>query len=159
MLNIGPRETGRTISERMSHEQGKISYRLKPDLTSLDLNQLFSAGSPGHGWPDWQKTPDDSDWEPVLARSLTWVCAYLNGEQVGFVNVAWDGRDHAFILDTRVHPDFRHRGIGTYLVNRAAAAARDAGCTVLHVDFEDHLTAFYKACGFKPTAAGILPLA
>jgi hypothetical protein len=23
---------------------------------------------------------------------------------IGFVNVAWDGGDHAFLIDTKVHP-------------------------------------------------------
>ena len=44
----------------------------------------------------------------MLARSLTYVAAYDTvggGEQlVGFVNVAWDGGIHAFLLDTTVHP-------------------------------------------------------
>jgi GNAT superfamily N-acetyltransferase len=135
-----------------------IDYRVRPDLTSARLNALFTAGSPTSGWPPWQKTPDTSDWAPVLARSLTWVCAFAGDELVGFVNVAWDGRDHAFLLDTRVHPDLRHQGIGVQLVRRAAGAARREGCTVLHVDYDEQLTPFYEACGFRPTAAGLLPL-
>jgi ribosomal protein S18 acetylase RimI-like enzyme len=30
---------------------------------------------------------------------------------IGFVNVASDGGQHAFILDTCVHPAFRRRGM------------------------------------------------
>jgi GNAT superfamily N-acetyltransferase len=142
----------------MNAGRNQVSYRVKPHLTSAELNALFSEGSPGHGWPSWQATPDTSDWNAVLAHSLTWVCAYLADALVGFVNVAWDGRDHAFLLDPRVHPDLRNGGIGTELVRRAATAARDAGCTVLHVDYEEQLAPFYKACGFKPTAAGLLRL-
>jgi hypothetical protein len=33
-----------------------------------------------------------------------------------------------------------------------------AGCTVLHVDYEAELAAFYEACGFKATPAGLLLL-
>lgn len=135
-----------------------IEYRLKPILTNVEMNALFSHGSPERGWPEWQKTPDTSDWEPVLAQSLTWVCAYASAELVGFVNVAWDGREHAFLLDARVHPGFRRQGIGKELVSRAAAAAQQAGCTVLHVDFAEGLTSFYEACGFRPTPAGLLRL-
>jgi GNAT superfamily N-acetyltransferase len=74
------------------------------------------------------------------------------------VNVAWDGRDHAFILDTRVDPDFRMRGIGKELVARAAHEARDAGCEWLHVDYSPELATFYEGCGFRPTAAGLIHL-
>ena len=130
-----------------------IAYWLRPPLTNTVLNALFSVG-----WPRWQKAPDTSDWQPVLQRSLTWVAAFDGERLVGFVNVAWDGRDHAFVLDTRVDPDYRHRGIGRELVARAAAAARAAGCTVLHVDYEPQLEPFYAACGFVSTHAGLIDL-
>ncbi len=145
------------MSKEVSSTAG-IEYQLKPVLTNVELNALFSHGSPEWGWPEWQKAPDTSDWEPVLTRSLTWVCAYESDELVGFVNVAWDGRDHAFLLDPRVHPNFRRQGIGKELVSRAAAAAQHAGCTTLHVDYTEPLTPFYESCGFRPTPAALLPL-
>jgi N-acetylglutamate synthase-like GNAT family acetyltransferase len=53
----------------------------------------------------------------------------------------------------------RHHGIGARLIATAAQHARAAGCEWLHVDFEDHLTAFYfQACGFTPTNAGLIAL-
>ena len=76
-----------------------------------------------------------------------------------FVNVAWDGSDHAFILDPKTHGDFQRLGIGTRLVRRAAEQAKAAGCEWLHVDFEDHLQPFYlDACGFSATNAGLIHL-
>ena len=81
------------------------------------------------------------------------------GSAVGFVNVAWDGSDHAFLIDTKVRVDQQHRGIGTELVRIAAHHARAAGCEWLHVDFEDRLAAFYfDACGFEATRAGLIHL-
>jgi GNAT superfamily N-acetyltransferase len=74
------------------------------------------------------------------------------------VNVAWDGGVHAFLLDTVVHPDFRHRGIASDLVRRAAEIARDRGAHWLHVDYEPHLEGFYRTCGFRPTHAGLIAL-
>ena len=50
---------------------------------------------------------------PVLARSFTYICAFTPGGLVGFVNVAWDGGVHAFLLDTTVVPEYRRRGVGT----------------------------------------------
>ena len=45
------------------------------------------------------------------------------------------------------------------LVRHATEHARAAGCTWLHVDFEEHLHEFYlNACGFTPTTAGLIAL-
>ena len=57
-----------------------------------------------------------------------------------------------------MHPDYRLRGIGRELVRRLTQAARDAGCEWLHVDYEASLARFYEACGFSPTAAGVIRL-
>lgn len=97
----------------------------------------------------------------LLAHSLTWITAHDNWDGlVGFVNVAWDGGTHAFVLDTAVNPRHQHAGVGTALVRHAAREAATAGCHWLHVDFEEHLSAFYlEVCGFTPTAAGLLRLA
>ena len=97
--------------------------------------------------------------DAILSRSLCYVCAWDDGTLVGFVNVAWDGGVHASLFDTCVHPDYRRRGIGTALVRRAAAEAARRGARWLHVDFESHLTEFYRACGFAPTTAGLMKLA
>jgi ribosomal protein S18 acetylase RimI-like enzyme len=75
------------------------------------------------------------------------------------VNVAWDGGDHAFLIDTKVRPDHQRQGIGTELVRIAAQHAKEAGCEWMEVDFEDGLAAFYyDACGFVSTRAGVLHL-
>jgi GNAT superfamily N-acetyltransferase len=88
------------------------------------------------------------------------VCARdATGRLVGWVNVAWDGGAHAFLLDTIVSPARTRRGLGTAVVERAVEGARDAGCQWLHVDFEPHLRAFYlDACGFRATDAGLIEL-
>jgi GNAT superfamily N-acetyltransferase len=73
--------------------------------------------------------------------------------------VAWDGETHAFILDTIVSSGKRRLGIGTRLIAVAAAEARAAGCEWLHVDFdEEHRPFHVDACGFEPTAAGLMVL-
>ena len=87
-----------------------------------------------------------------------WVCATDGARLVGFVNVAWDGGAHAFLLDTSVHRDYQRQGIGTALVREAIALARDGGAEWLHVDYEEGLEPFYRGCGFRPTPAGVLYL-
>lgn len=102
----------------------------------------------------------EDDWrKQVEKHSLGWVCARGGEELVGFVNVAWDGGVHAFILDTIVAGKASRKRIGTQLVAVAVAESRAAGCEWLHVDFDDHLRAFYfDACGFTPTNAGLIAL-
>src|ERR1700704_5735652 len=80
------------------------------------------------------------DWRAQVERhSLGWVCARAGDDLVGFVNVAWDGLVHAFILDAAVEPSAQRQGIGSALVAAAVDASRTAGCEWLHVDFEHHL--------------------
>ena len=100
-------------------------------------------------------------WAQRLERhALTWIGAFDGATLVGFVQVCWDGGSHAFLLDTAVHPDRQHQGIGARLVAAAADAVRAAGCEWLHVDFEPHLERFYlDGCGFRRTDAGLLRLA
>jgi ribosomal protein S18 acetylase RimI-like enzyme len=82
-----------------------------------------------------------------------------DGTLVGFVNVAWDGGDHAFLIDTRTHGGWQRRGIGTEVVRHAVQHAKAAGCEWLHVDFAPDVAPFYfEACGFRDTKAGLIHL-
>lgn len=108
----------------------------------------------------WREAWDDEgrSFGAILQRSLAHVGAYDGARLVGFVNVAWDGGVHAFILDTCVAPDYRRRGIALDLVRRATEVARERGAEWLHVDYEPQLEEFYRQCGFRPTAAGLIRL-
>ena len=139
----------RLVGRGMGTENMDIEYRVAPAIDDAELNRLFAAAWPGHC---------DRRFGPVLARSLTYICAFTHGALIGFVNAAWDGGLHAFLLDTTVAPEYRRRGVGTELVRRAADMARRAGLEWLHVDYEPHLDGFYRGCGFCPTAAGLLHL-
>ncbi len=129
-----------------------ITYEWRGGFDNLAVNALHAEGF-GH-------PTVEVDWLARVERhSLGWVCARDDGDLVGFVNVVWDGGVHAFILDTVVAGSCRRSGIGAGLVDEAARQAREAGCEWLHVDFEEDLRSFYfDACGFKPTAAGLIAL-
>jgi GNAT superfamily N-acetyltransferase len=120
-------------------------------VSDAELVELTRAhgGSPEPGW-----------WDRVRPHSLGWVTARdERGALIGFVNVAWDGGDHAFLIDTKSHPQHQHRGLGTAVVARAVEGARAAGCEWIFVDYEPGLAPFYEgACGFRPTAAGLIRL-
>jgi ribosomal protein S18 acetylase RimI-like enzyme len=126
-----------------------ISYLISPPTGNPELNALFAAA-----WPDHAA----SDFQPILARSLAYICARASGELIGFVNLAWDGGIHAFLLDTTVHPAWRRRGIGRQLVGHGVAVARERGMEWVHVDYEAELEGFYRDCDFQPTLAGLIRL-
>jgi GNAT superfamily N-acetyltransferase len=130
-----------------------VEYAWRGTFASDEVERLHAEG--------FGREPDYAyDWvAQVEEHSLGWACARQDAQLVGWVNVAWDGFTHAFLVDTLVSAEWRRDGIGTALVRVATEAARDAGCEWLHVDFEDHLQAFYfEACGFTPTHAGLISL-
>jgi len=128
----------------------EIALRIDPHPDNVALAALWQAawGDPGH-----------ADFAAILARSLVHLGAYDGADLVGFVNVAWDGGIHAFLLDPTVHPDHRRTGLGTRLVTEAARQAAERGAEWLHVDYEPHLAEFYERCGFRPSLAGVMRLA
>jgi 2'-5' RNA ligase len=127
-----------------------IDYRLNPPLDNDQLDRLYAAAWPNHRSP-W-------DFGPELVHLLAFVGAYMDDELVGWVKLAWDGAVHAFLLEPTVHPRLRHRGIGRTLVQHAVEVARKHGLDWAHVDYEPRLATFYSACGFEPTAAGLIRL-
>ncbi|MGY1752664.1 GNAT family N-acetyltransferase [Blastococcus sp. SYSU D01042] len=119
-------------------------------LADPELVELVAShgGSPVPGW-----------WDRIRPHSLGWVTARAGALLVGFVNVAWDGGDHAFLLDTKTRGDRQRTGIGALVVREAVVRARAAGCEWLHVDFRPELRPFYLvACGFRETDAGLVHL-
>jgi GNAT superfamily N-acetyltransferase len=132
-----------------------VGYEWRGGFGNAELNQLHAEAFD-------TRVFDETEWDwsaQVHRHSLGWVVARDGTRLVGFVNVPWDGLVHAWIQDTMVASSARHQGIATRLVAIARDAARDAGCEWLHVDFDDHLRAFYlDACGFTPTHAGLIAL-
>jgi GNAT superfamily N-acetyltransferase len=130
-----------------------VDYTWRGPFDNAEVSALHAEGFEHEATVDhW--------WEQVSTHSLGWVCARCEGELIGFVNVAWDGGSHAFVLDTLVRARDRRGGVGAALVGVATDHARGAGCEWLHVDFENHLRDFYlRACGFTETNAGLIRLA
>jgi ribosomal protein S18 acetylase RimI-like enzyme len=129
----------------------QIVYGWRGEASDAELVALVEShgGRSEVGW-----------WDRIRPVSLGWVTARRpGGDLIGFVNVAWDGGDHAFLLDTKVASACQRRGIATALVAEAVRHAKAAGCEWIHVDFEERLAPFYfAACGFRPTAAGLIHL-
>ena len=99
------------------HSAMTIRYEWRGEFTSAEANALHAEcfGHPVLTDAEW-------DWRgQVEGHSLGWVCARDGEELVGFVNVAWDGVVHAFVLDTMVAARARRHGVGTRLVEIAVA--------------------------------------
>jgi len=127
-----------------------IRYAWRGEITDAEMVALVEAHG-GHAEAGW--------WDRIRGYSLGWVTARLGNGLIGFVNVAWDGGDHAFLIDTKVASGYQRRGVATALVAEAVSQARAAGCEWIHVDFGENLAPFYYgACGFQPTAAGLIHL-
>ncbi len=128
-----------------------IDLAWRAPLADDELVDLVRShgGQPEAGW-----------WDRIRPHSLGWVTARDGNLLVGFANVAWDGGDHAFLLDPKTRGSYQRRGIGTSVVQRAVAEAAAAGCEWLHVDFGAELAPFYfDACGFRPVeGAGLVHL-
>ncbi|TFZ36158.1 GNAT family N-acetyltransferase [Pseudomonas syringae] len=150
------------LAERVLDAETRVSQRLadgnelcvewRGDFENNEINALHAVC--------FEHPISDYDWAAKLDRfSLGWTCARQSEKLVGFVNVAWDGGVHAFILDTMVDPSLQRHGVARRLITLAIDGSRQAGCDWLHVDFEASLRPFYlESCGFRPTDAGVLPL-
>ena len=131
-------------------EENGIVYRWREPVRDAEIDTLHRAA--------FAEPAGRYQWRRARPFSLGWVTATENGRLVGFANVAWDGDHHAFLLDVAVSPDRQRRGIGRAVVVRALEGAGRGGCEWVHVNFDSDLGAFYVACGFRPTAAGLLHL-
>jgi GNAT superfamily N-acetyltransferase len=132
-----------------------VQYQWRGPFTNDEANRLHAEAFETRLYD-----ADEWNWERLVrAHSLGWVTARSADDLVGFVNVIWDGLVHAWVQDEMVAKAARGSGIGRGLIRVAADEAREAGCEILHVDFEDHLRPFYyEACGFTPTNAGLIRL-
>jgi hypothetical protein len=73
-----------------------VRFAWRGEVTDDELVTLTQSHG-GAAQPGW--------WNRIRPHSLGWVTARaIDGALIGFVNVAWDGGDHAFLIDTKVRP-------------------------------------------------------
>jgi GNAT superfamily N-acetyltransferase len=144
--------TTSTEGGTMPNPTQRYRFEWRAEFSNEALNELHAEA--------FNHAVRDHDWlVQVSTHSLGWVCAFEGDTLVGFINVPWDGAQHAFIIDPVVLKRYERQGVGTALVALASERARAAGCKWLHVDFDEPLRRFYfDACGFTPTIAGLIDL-
>lgn len=81
--------------------QDAIAYTVCAPISNEELDRLLQTA--------WRERAF-LGYAPIHAHSLGWVCAHRGDQFVGFVNIAWDGGVHAFLLDSTVHPDHQRQG-------------------------------------------------
>lgn len=126
-----------------------IELQVSPTLTNEQMNQLFSSAWPNH---------KPRDFRPLLERSLEYIATFDQAKLVGFVNIAWDGGVHGFILDTTVHVEYQRQGIGLMLLDEAKRIAEQHKLEWLHVDFLPEYESFYRKAGYESILAGLLEI-
>ena len=98
----------------------EVSYSWREPIPDYEIVELVESHG-GQGVPGL--------WDSVDPHSLGWITARDDdGVLVGFVNVDWDGGDHAFLIDTKTRVSWQSRGVGTEVVRQAARDAKAAGC-------------------------------
>ncbi len=102
-------------------------------MASARLPELrFTAGAvlsaeqvnAAYAWADWPKR-ETSRIDAASHRSTWFTAATPDGTLVGVTRLLDDGGLYATIWDVIVHPDWRGRGIGTSLVERALELCDD----------------------------------
>ena len=95
---------------------------------------------------------DEARMGAALARTIN-IAAWHGDTLVGIVRVLTDGLLYAAVADIIVHPDFRMRGVGRELMNRAYEATPRG---TLYVNARNGSTAFFERLGCERGTPGFV---
>jgi GNAT superfamily N-acetyltransferase len=100
---------------------------------------------------DWNSFLQLDGDQLLLAMKQSWYVLYVYDDDklIGTGRVVSDGVINAYICGLGVHPEYRHKGIGTEIMRRLVEQCESSS---LHFQFfcEEHLVPFYENMGFKP---------
>ena len=120
----------------------------------------WSSAAPGCATQPLTRTGSASA-DPPGPHSMGWVTARMRdgGGLVGFVNVAWDGGDHAFLLDTKVASEHQRQGIGAALARPCRTACKGGRMRVAARRFRrPPRGVLLRRLRLRPTHAGLIHL-
>ncbi len=131
------------------------------NCTEHDFRQILNLL--GQLWPDVQL--DVERLKQTFVKGLdsecqSYVCAEIDSKVVGFCsltvrNSLWQQAGLGHIDEIVVDSHYRGRGIGSQLLDRVVALARQAGCRRIELDSALHRRAahrFYEQKGFEKRA-------
>jgi predicted GNAT family N-acyltransferase len=99
-----------------------------------------------------QGVPAELEWDGLDATALHVLAADPSGGAIGTARLLGDGH----IGRMAVLVPWRRRGVGSAMLMRVLAAARDRGLRVVHLHAQTHAVAFYARYGFESTAGEFL---
>ena len=116
-------------------------------LSGAELNELFST----NGW----QVGDSNVLGYSVKNSWHWITARNeSGNLVGFVQAISEGIRHVYILKLIVHPDFRHQGIATSIMNNLMEIIHDNKMLPTLVATPGNVK-FYEQFGFRTELKGL----
>ncbi len=155
-----------TTADLAAYESVSIRFRLESrvDLVALveSKGAIISERPTAPRWKDYDECHEDLPTVLITrfdASNWAVFAAYEGLRRVGGVLIARDtmdldvlmGRsDLALILDFRIHPEYRGRGVGRALFVACTSWSKRNGCIELHVETQDTNVAacrFYRAMG------------
>ena len=116
-----------------------IAFHVERPIDPQAVRALYDANN---WWPNRRL----DDIAAVLSTGLV-IGAWEGDRLVGFARAVTDGRLRAYIEDMAVHPDHRHAGIASALLERLLAALGDIETVSLFC--EPELVDLYGRLGFK----------
>jgi len=93
-------------------EWARNRYRISDDKSELDLFFVVPAIQESY----WASGRTQAVIEESIANSLT-LGLYCDGRQIGFARAVTDKCTFAWVCDVIVHPDYRHIGLGKWLMD------------------------------------------
>jgi GNAT superfamily N-acetyltransferase len=97
----------------------------------------------------WTDDRERDGIERMLAGSDLVLSAISGGALVGFVRAITDGVYRAALFDLIVDPDWRGRGLGVELMERAHAHPVLAGCRRIELICVEEMVPFYEKRGYE----------
>ncbi len=112
-----------------------------PDVSSYAV--LFDTT----GWnQDYQASAQEL--QQAIAGSWQLLCAYDDGQLIGFGRVVSDGVLYAMIYDLIVHPDYQGQGVGSQLLTQLLELCRLAEIRSVQLFSARGKVGFYRKRGF-----------
>lgn len=102
----------------------------------------------------WEKRAEDY---PILFQRCNFWAGVRNEHEklIAFGYVCGMGLEHGYLEDIMIHPEYQRMGIGVALVKGLLQESERFGLRIVTTTYEEHHTAFYEMCGFKPGSGGV----
>jgi len=124
-----------------------IRYQFVEKAETKLLEQIFTLYRSA-GW--WPEEADLSLIDRMISGSHCFLTAMDDQRLVGMGRVLSDRASDAYLQDLTVHPDYRHQGIGTRLLEELLGRIETDGLPWIGLIAERNSFPFYAPFGFQP---------